>query len=62
MNDARGLLISLKGESREGRNWCWLITLVRADVPRFDKKKIILIIKGNVEMKLLLSKRSEINL
>lgn len=55
MDDARGLLISLKGESREGRNWCWLITLVRADVPRFDKKKIILIIKG-VEMKLLFFK------
>ena len=40
-------------------NYAW--KSVRADVPRFDKKKIILIIKG-VEMKLLLSKRGEINI
>ena len=56
MNDARGLLISLKEESREESvlvNYAW--KSVRADVPRFDKKKIILIIKG-VEMKLLFFK------
>lgn len=45
MDDARGLLISLKGESREGRNRCWLITLGKVLEPTFFvliKKKIIL--------------------